>query len=71
MLSNIIPIKRYEEYAFVLDSIPRGRSSAINGREGPIIQAIGEDRLTLLELLGMNNIKFEVGERLCIRMLFH
>ena len=58
--------KRYEEYAYVLDSTVRGRSSVIRGREGPIVQAIGEDRFTLLEFLALNNAKFEIGERISI-----
>ena len=44
----------------------RGKSSTVRGREGVIIQAIGEERLTLLELLGFGNASFEVGERLDI-----
>jgi putative nucleotide binding protein len=58
--------KRYEEHAHVLDFIQRGKSTTVRGREGIIIQAIGEERLTLLELLGMQNMSFEVGERLYI-----
>lgn len=58
--------KKYEEYAYVLDFMPRGKSAVIKGREGPIVQAIGEDRLTLLELLAMENKNFEVGEKVKI-----
>ncbi len=58
--------KKYEEYAFVLDFLPRGKSVVIKGREGPMVQAIGEDRLTLLELLAMENQDFEVGEKVKI-----
>jgi putative nucleotide binding protein len=58
--------KRYEENAYVLDFLPRGKSVVIKGREGPIVQAIGEERLTLLELLGMENQNFESGEKLRI-----
>ena len=42
--------KNYEEFALVLDFMPRGKSVVINGREGAMVQAIGEVRLTLLEL---------------------
>ena len=35
-------------------------------REGVIIHAIGEEHLTLLELLGISNEKFSVGERVYI-----
>jgi putative nucleotide binding protein len=58
--------KRYEEYAYVLDFLPRGKSKIIRGREGPIIQAIGENRLTLLEILALKDMEFEIGERLSI-----
>jgi len=44
----------------------RGKSITIRGREGIIIQAIGENRLTLLELLGIQNVNFEIGERVYI-----
>ncbi|QQG49580.1 MAG: DUF655 domain-containing protein [archaeon] len=46
--------------------MPRGKSVVIKGREGPMVQAIGEDRLTLLELLAMENKDFEVGEKVKI-----
>ncbi len=58
--------KRYEEFAYVLDFIQRGRSSIIKGREGPIVQVLGEERLTLLELLAVENEDFETGEKLRI-----
>lgn len=60
------PPRKYEEYAYVLDFNPRGKSSTVRGREGIIITAIGEDRLTLLEILGVPNSTFEVGERVYI-----
>ena len=60
------PEKRYEENAYVLDFQPRGKSSIIRGREGPIVQALGEERLTLLELLAAENQEFETGEKLRI-----
>ncbi len=60
------PPRKYEEYAYVLDFNPRGKSSTVRGREGIIITAIGEDRLTLLEVLGVPNSTFEVGERIYI-----
>jgi putative nucleotide binding protein len=57
---------KFEEYAYVLDFSLRGKSQTIRGREGIIIQAIGESRLTLLELLGVQNINFDLGERVYI-----
>jgi len=58
--------RQYEEYAYVLDFTQRGKSITERGREGIIIQAIGEERLTLLELLGVQNMYFETGERVYI-----
>ncbi len=63
----MLPVeKRYEEFAYVLDFLPRGKSAIIKGREGPIVQAVGEERLTLLELLAVENQNFETGEKLRI-----
>lgn len=58
--------RKYEEYAYVLDFTHRAKSVTVRGREGVIIQAIGEERLTLLELLGVQNVTVEIGERLYI-----
>ncbi|MBS1267313.1 MAG: hypothetical protein MAG458_00012 [Nitrosopumilus sp.] len=58
--------RKYEEFAFVLDFNSRGKSSTVRGRDGIIIIAIGEDRLTLLEILGIPNSTFEVGEKIFI-----
>ena len=58
--------KRYEEFAYVLDYLTQGKSVVIRGREGSIVQAIGEERLTLLELLAAEDQDFELGERLRI-----
>ena len=60
------PPRKYEEYAYVLDFNPRGKSSTVRGREGIIVTAIGEDRLTILEILGIPNSTFEVGEKIYI-----
>src|SRR5208337_3482559 len=58
--------KKYEEFARVLDFLPRGKSEVIKGREGPMVEAIGEERLTLLELLAMEDQNFDLGERVKI-----
>ncbi len=58
--------RKYEEYAYVLDIIVRGRSNTIKGREGIIVQSVGEERLTLLELLAMPNATFDLSERVYI-----
>ncbi len=58
--------RKYEEHAYVLDFNSRGKSSTVRGRDGIIVTAIGEDRLTLLEILGVPNSTFEVGEKIYI-----
>ena len=58
--------RKYEEHAYVLDFNPRGKSSTVRGREGIIITAIGEEHLTLLEILGVPNSTFEIGEKIYI-----
>ena len=58
--------RKYEEYAYVLDFVERGKSSTVRGRQGIIVTALGEDRLTILEILGTENSEFEVGERIYI-----
>ncbi|MFQ5476606.1 MAG: DUF655 domain-containing protein [Nitrosopumilus sp.] len=60
------PPRKYEEYAYVLDFNPRGKSTTVRGREGIIVTAIGEDRLTILEILGVPNSTFDVGEKIYI-----
>jgi putative nucleotide binding protein len=59
-------IRKYEEYAYVLDFNPRGKSSTVKGRDGIIIIAIGENNLRLLEILGVPHSTFDVGERIYI-----
>ncbi len=60
------PPRKYEEYAYVLDFNRRGKSSTVRGKEGIIITCIGEERLTLLEILGIENSTFEIGEKIYI-----
>jgi putative nucleotide binding protein len=58
--------RKYEEHAYVLDYNSRGKSSTVKGRDGIIVTAIGEDRLTILEILGVPNSTFEIGEKIYI-----
>ena len=60
------PPRKYEEHAYVLDYNSRGKSSTVRGRDGIIITAIGEERLTILEILGIPNSTFDVGEKIYI-----
>ncbi|MDA4129340.1 MAG: DUF655 domain-containing protein [Thaumarchaeota archaeon] len=66
MYTSTSPTKKYEEYAYVLDFIPRGKSFIIKEREGSLVQAVGEERLTLLEILAMDNLDFVSGEKVAI-----
>lgn len=59
-------IKKYEEFSYVLDFMPRARSKIVHNREGFIVQALGEEYLTLLELLAFNNAQFAQEERVYI-----
>ena len=58
--------RKFEEYAYVLDFSSRGRSKTVRGREGIIVTALGEERLTLLEVLGLDESEFEIGEKIYI-----
>ena len=59
-------LRKFEEYAYVLDFDMRGKSQTVRGRDGIIITAKGEKRLTLLEILGVEDSDFEVGEKIFI-----
>ncbi len=53
-----------EEYAIVLDYLPNGYPLEI--KNIPIIQAIGKENLTLLELAPRKGFSFEVGEEVYV-----
>ena len=53
--------RKYEEYAYVLDFISQGKSKTVHGRGGVIVIALGEERLTLLEILGVDDSTFDIG----------
>lgn len=58
--------RKYEEYAYVLDFISQGKSQTVKGRDGIIVTALGEERLTLLEILAVEDSTFDVGEKIYI-----
>ena len=58
--------RKYEEFAYVLDFSSMTKSKTVRGREGIIVTALGEDRLTLLEILGVEDSTFDVGEKIYI-----
>ncbi|MDD5699605.1 MAG: DUF655 domain-containing protein [Candidatus Nanoarchaeia archaeon] len=53
-----------EEFAIVLDYLPNGYP--LEGKMIPIVQAIGEKNLTLLELVPRRGVNFEIGEKVYI-----
>ena len=59
-------LRKFEEYAYVLDFDTRGKSQTVRGRDGIILSAIGEQRLVLLEILGAEDSSFEIGEKIFI-----
>ena len=59
-------LRKYEEYAYVLDCKSRAKSTTVRGRTGIMVVALGEERLTLLEILGIENSTFDVDERIYI-----
>ena len=59
-------LRKYEEYAYVLDYKSRTKSTTVQGRTGVIVIALGEERLTLLEILGVENSTFDIGEKIYI-----
>jgi putative nucleotide binding protein len=58
--------RRFEEYAYPLDFIPNARSTTIKKIEGPIVQALGQDYFTFLEILAKEGFTLVVGERIYI-----
>ena len=42
------------------------KSRTVRGRDGIIITALGEERLTLLEILGVEDSIFDIGEKIYI-----
>ena len=60
------PSRKYEEFAYVLDFSSMTKSKTVRGRDGIIITALGEDRLTLLEILGVEDSIFDIGEKIYI-----
>ena len=58
--------RKYEEYAYVLDYNAKGKALTVRGRQGVVVTAIGEDGLTLLEILGSEDSVFDVGEKIYI-----
>lgn len=62
------PAKKFEEYAYVLDFLPRGYPDDNRPlfRKEPIVQAVGDTYFTLLELVPRKGARFEPHEAIFI-----
>ncbi|MFX1451918.1 MAG: DUF655 domain-containing protein [Promethearchaeota archaeon] len=62
--------KKYEEYAVVLDYLARGKQKPLDKvplyAKEPLIQALGENYFTLLELVPYKHTSFSIRERIFI-----
>jgi len=57
-------IKKKDDYAFVLDYLPYGYP--LEGKMNPIVQAVGENHLSLLELVPSKGVSFVLDEKVYI-----
>jgi len=55
-----------EEYAYVIDYLPQGRSDDKSYRKTPLVLAIGETEFKLLEIIPKENAVITIGDRLYI-----
>jgi len=59
--------KRYEEFAYVLDYLPLGRSGGrLRYSTEPTVQLLGEKYFTLLEATAKREVPFELHERVYV-----
>lgn len=59
--------KRYEEYAYILDYLPHGRSGTRPGyRAGALVQVVGEEYFTLLEAIAKEGIVLKTYDRVYV-----
>jgi putative nucleotide binding protein len=58
--------KRYEEYAYVLDYLLRGRPGSRPHRGGTLIQVVGEYFFTLLEVVVRRGINLKLHDRVYV-----
>lgn len=59
--------KRYEEYAYVLDFLPRGRpGSRPTYRAGALVQVVGEQYFTLLEAIVKEGVTLKLYDRVYV-----
>ncbi|NCO11573.1 DUF655 domain-containing protein [Candidatus Pacearchaeota archaeon CG_4_9_14_0_2_um_filter_39_13] len=57
-------MQKKDDYAFVLDYLPYGYP--LEGKMTPLVQAIGEQHLSLLELVPSKGVSFTINEKVYI-----
>jgi putative nucleotide binding protein len=55
-----------EDYAYILDYLPQGRSDKRSFKREPVAYALGEQEFKLFELTPKENVDLSVGERVYI-----
>jgi putative nucleotide binding protein len=67
-MSSRPPTKKFEEYAYVLDHLPRGYPEDTRPifKKNPIVQAVGDTYFTLLELVPRKGARFSPQESIFI-----
>ncbi|MDH7517034.1 MAG: DUF655 domain-containing protein [Candidatus Thermoplasmatota archaeon] len=55
-----------EDYVYVLDYLPKGRSDVPPHKRYPVVYGIGENQFTLLELIPKKDATFNIGERVYV-----
>ncbi|RLF60282.1 MAG: DUF655 domain-containing protein [Thermoplasmata archaeon] len=55
-----------EDYVYVLDYLPEGRSDLPPHKRYPVVYGIGEDQFTLLEIMPKTGVSFTIGERIYV-----
>lgn len=64
---NLPTSKRYEEYAYVLDFLPRGRPGTRQSYQpGTLVQVVGENFFTLLEAIAKENTTLSPFDRVYV-----
>ncbi|MGA2573445.1 MAG: DUF655 domain-containing protein [Candidatus Methanomethylicaceae archaeon] len=68
MPDNREPLRKFEDFAYVLEHLPYGhpRDTRPLYRREPIVQAVGEDFFTLLELIPYPGVTFQRREKIAI-----
>ena len=59
--------KRYEKYAYVLDSLPHGRPGSRPGyRAGVLVQVVGQEYFTLLEAIAKEGVALKTYDKVYV-----